>query len=62
MRLRDDPDALRVLVDKVVQKTTIPRRHIEKHSGSSNASPRMSTCSSSCRPQAKARRIGCCVA
>jgi Nucleotidyl transferase AbiEii toxin, Type IV TA system len=30
MRLRDDPDALRVLVEKVVQKTTIPRRHIEK--------------------------------
>lgn len=30
MRLRDDPDALRVLVDRVVQKTTIPRRHVEK--------------------------------
>jgi hypothetical protein len=30
VRLRDDPDALRVLVDRVVQKTTIPRRHVEK--------------------------------
>jgi predicted nucleotidyltransferase component of viral defense system len=94
MRLRDDPDALRVLVEKVVQKTTIPRRHIEKDfwltealrrmaavadaerftllfkGGTSlskafriiDASRRMSTCSSSCRPQARARRIGCCVA
>lgn len=30
MRLRDNPDALRALVDRVVQNTNIPRRHIEK--------------------------------
>jgi hypothetical protein len=30
MRLRDNPDALRALVDQVVQTTNIPRRHIEK--------------------------------